>query len=210
MECPVTSNQKNWSVFLATTVVSTLLYSAYLAAVGVTEENILTVLLWSARASFLLLMVVFVARPLQQLLKQPWTANLLRNRRLIGIAFAGLHTAHLGFIFARGQVNDDFVLRASDNLGGTFVYTVILVMLATSWNSAARLLGRRNWKYLHTAGLYILFVAFTNTVRPLSLESPAINWLLLGIAIAALLIRIAAYAGSRAGDQSTAAIDEAR
>jgi DMSO/TMAO reductase YedYZ heme-binding membrane subunit len=167
---------------------------AYLAAAGMTEENILSVLRWSARAAFLLLMLVFVARPLQHLLKKPWTAKLLRNRRLIGIAFAGLHTAHLGFILLRGRISEDFVFDPTENLAGTLVYTVILAMLVTSWDSTTRLLGRRNWKILHTVGLYVLFVAFTDAVRPYSLASAApINWLLLAIAVSALLIRLAAY-----------------
>jgi DMSO/TMAO reductase YedYZ heme-binding membrane subunit len=194
MACRVTSSRKNWSVLLGSIALSSLAYVAYLAAVGLSEENLLTVLRWSARAAFLLLMVVFIARPLHQLLKKPWTAKLLRRRRLLGIAFAGLHTAHLGFIVYRARISEDFVFNPAENLAGALVYTVILAMLVTSWDSTTRLLGRRNWKILHTVGLYALFIAFTDAVRPYSLASATgINGLLLGIAIAALLIRLAAY-----------------
>ena len=198
MACPVTSNQKNWSVFLGAIIFSSLAYAAYLSVAGFTEANVLAVLRWSARAAFLLLIVVFVARPLQQLLRKPWTAKLLRNRRLIGIAFAGVHTAHLGFIIYRGQISDEFIFNPGENIPGGLVYLVILAMLVTSWNTTARLLGQRNWKTLHTIGLYVLFVAFTNAVRPETLESATpINWLLLATAIAALLIRLLALANRR-------------
>jgi DMSO/TMAO reductase YedYZ heme-binding membrane subunit len=198
----VTSSARNWTVFLAATVVSSLAFAAYLAAVGVSDENVLTVLRWSARISFLLLMLVFVARPMQQLLKKPWTARLLRNRRLVGIAFAGIHTAHLGFIFFRGRVSDEFDFTPTENLPGALVYLVILVMLITSWNSTARRIGQRNWKILHTVGLYILFIAFTVQIRPASPDSATpINWLLLGIAIAALLVRLVAYVCRRPRQQ---------
>lgn len=194
MALRVTSSAKNWTVFLAATGVSSLVYAAYLAVVGLNEDNVLTVLRWSARISFLLLMLVFVARPLQQLLKKPWTATLLRNRRLVGIAFAGVHTAHLGFIFFRERVSDEFDFTPTENLTGALVYLVILAMLVTSWNSTARRIGQRNWKILHTVGLYILFIAFTVQVRPVLPDSATpISWLLLGIAIAALLVRLAAY-----------------
>jgi DMSO/TMAO reductase YedYZ heme-binding membrane subunit len=67
-------------------------------------------------------------------------------------------------------------------------------MLVTSWNSTARRIGQRNWKILHTVGLYILFIAFTVQIRPVLPDSATpLSWLLLGIAIAALLVRLAAY-----------------
>ncbi len=204
----MTSNQKNWSVFLGTIAASGICCAAWLGAMGVTEDHVLVVLRWSARAAFVLLMLVFVARPLQQLLRRPWTATLLRNRRLLGIAFAGMHTAHLGLIFYRSRISDEFVFRAADNLPGTLTYTVILAMLATSWDAPTKRLGRRNWKLLHTAGLYFLFVAFTAAVGPESIESAQpVNWLLAGIAVAALFVRLLAFARSR---QRTAAIDDAR
>lgn len=180
-------------MFLGATGLSTLVYAAYLGSVGANEENVLTILRWSARLSFLILMLVFVARPLQQLLKKPWTAKLLRQRRLLGIAFAGLHTAHLGFIIYRGRISDEFVFRATENLAGAMVYTVILLMLVTSWDSPARMLGRRNWKILHTIGLFALFAVFIFFVRPKSLETATpISWLLLAIALGALTIRVLA------------------
>ena len=193
MAWALTNNQKNWSVFLGTIGLSTLVYVAYLGSIGTSEENVFSVLRWSARLSFLALTLVFVARPLQQLVKKPWTAKLLRRRRLIGIAFAGLHTAHLGFIIYRGRISDEYVFRAADNLAGTVGYVVILLMLITSWDSTARMLGRRNWKVLHTIGLFGLFAAFTNFVRPASLETATpISWLLLAIALGALTIRVLA------------------
>ena len=104
----MTSNQRNWLIFLSAFAATALASIAFLSAVGVNDENSRIALRLSARIAFVILLVVFVARPLQQLFTTPFTAKLLRNRRLFGVAFAGIHTAHLGLIFHHLRVVPDF------------------------------------------------------------------------------------------------------
>ena len=190
----MTSNQRNWSVFFAAIVATGLASVAFLAAAGNTEENLHIALRLSARIAFVVLLIVFVARPLQQMFKTPFTAKLLRNRRLLGIAFAGIHTAHLGLIIYRGRINPDFNLLVSDNLPGMLTYAVIFIMFATSFNATTRMLGPRNWRILHKIGLYWLFVAFAQTQLPESLDKlEGTNWFMLGMIFVALVIRLTAF-----------------
>lgn len=162
----------------------------YLSAVGISDDNVRALLRWSARAAFLTFLVVFMARPLRQLYKTPISAWLLRHRRLIGVAFAGLHSGHLLLIFYRAQLSDEFVLSVARNGLGAFVYLLIFAMFATSFNSTTRWLGPRKWKILHTAGLYVIFVAFAQREIPRSLETAdTANWTLTALALIALSLR---------------------
>lgn len=144
----------------------------------------------TARLAFVVFLLVFVARPLQQLFATKFTAKLLRRRRLLGVAFAAVHSAHLGLIFYRVHVSDEFVLSYSANTLGALVYLLIFAMFATSFDSTTRMLGPRNWKILHTFGLFVIFIAFAQREVPRSLETAVeANWILTGLALVAVLLR---------------------
>jgi DMSO/TMAO reductase YedYZ heme-binding membrane subunit len=71
-------------------------------------------------------------------------------------------------------------------------------MFLTSFNATAKMLGPKNWRILHKVGLYWLFIAFTQTQLPDSLdELNNINWMLLVLIAAALVIRLTAYFAQR-------------
>jgi hypothetical protein len=70
----VSNNQRTATTFLGATALTAIAAAAYLATVGVGDENIRLSLRVSGRFAFLVLLIVFAARPLQQLLKAPWTA----------------------------------------------------------------------------------------------------------------------------------------
>lgn len=194
----MSSNARNWSVFFGAIAVTGLASVAFLALTGVNDDNLLVALRVSARAAFIVLLLVFVTRPLQQMFRTAFTARLLRNRRLFGIAFAGIHTAHLGLIIYRARVIETFEFTPADNLPGAFTYAVILLMFVTSFNAAAKRLGPRNWRILHKVGLYWLFIAFTQTQLPESLDHlDGVNWALLALIAAALIVRLTAYFSER-------------
>lgn len=143
----------------------------------------------TARVSFVILLIIFVARPAQQIFRTPFTAKLLRRRRLLGVAFTGMHTAHLLLIFYRIQVSESFTL-AANNIPGAFIYVLIFSMFATSFDATTRMLGPQNWKRLHTVGLFVIFVAFAQREIPRSMETAeSANWILTALAVGALLLR---------------------
>jgi DMSO/TMAO reductase YedYZ heme-binding membrane subunit len=197
----MTSNQRNWGVFLAAIAATSFVAAAYLALAGSNNETILVTLRASARLAFVVLLIVFVARPLQQMFRTPFTATLLRNRRLLGIAFAGIHTAHLGLIIYRSRVVENFDFTVGANLPGAFTYAVILLMFLTSFDATAKMLGPKRWRILHKIGLYWLFIAFTQTQLPESLnrldQLGAVTWAMLTLIAAALVTRLTAYFAKR-------------
>jgi len=190
----LTSNQRNWVVFFGAIAATAIAAAVYLSSAGANDDNIRLTLRLSARAAYLLLLVVFIARPLRQLVKTPLTLALLKNRRLLGVAFAGIHTAHLGLIFYRADMVADFELSIGGSLLGVFTYSTIYAMFATSFDATTRAIGPRNWRVLHKAGLYWIMIAFVPTLLP---ESPdqlfSSQGVLTVLAAAALVIRLTAF-----------------
>lgn len=188
----MTINQRTAATFAGAMVLTCIASATYLLTTGIDDESIKLALRVSGRVAFAVLLLAFVARPLQQLLKAPWTAKLLRNRRQVGVAFAGIHTAHLGLILMRASHVPEFGNFV--NAPGAFVYTVIYAMLITSFSGPARAIGPKAWKVLHKLGIFVLFGAFLDSQLPRSIEELELaNGLLITMAAAALLIRIVAF-----------------
>ena len=192
----MTSNQRTAAVFAAATVLTCIASAVYLLTTGIDDESISLALRISARVSFAVLIVAFSARPLQQLVRAPWTARLLRNRRLIGVAFAGIHTAHFGLVLMRLNHVPEFTSAFS--LSGATVYAFILAMLITSFSGPARAIGPKAWKVLHKLGIYVIFVGFLPSQLLGTIDQPvSVNGLLIVVATAALLLRIVAFFRNR-------------
>jgi DMSO/TMAO reductase YedYZ heme-binding membrane subunit len=194
----MTSNQRNWTVFLAATGVVLTVSFAVLAVAGNGDDNIRALLRLSARAAFVLLLIVFVARPLRQLVRTPGTLALLKNRRLLGISFAGVHTAHLVLIFYRLLEVPTFEFDWLARVPGMATYMMMYAMLITSFDRPARAIGPKRWKILHKIGLYWFFIAFAQRELPRSLDNVnLVTSLLTVLIVAALVIRISAYLANR-------------
>ena len=93
----MTSNRKTAAAFVGAIILTCAASAAYLLTTGISDESISLALRVSGRVAFVVLIIVFAARPLQQLLKAPWTAKLLRNRKLLGVAFAWRSETTAGF-----------------------------------------------------------------------------------------------------------------
>jgi len=190
----MTNNQRTGTTFVGATALTGIIAAAYLAIAGLDDESLRLALRVSGRVAFAVLLAVFAARPLQQLLKARWTAKMLRNRRLLGVAFAGIHTAHLGLILVRISQVPDLEFNFADNLPGMAVYAVIYAMVITSFDAPARAIGRTPWKILHKLGLFYLVAAFLQSQLPKSIDQLEMaNGLLILLAAAALVIRVTAF-----------------
>jgi len=194
----MTSNQRNTIVLLASAGSTGIFSASYLALAGVSDESMGVVLRLSAQTAFVVLLVVFIARPLRQLVATPTTAVLSRNRRLLGITFAGVHTAHLGLLVFWANQNPDFELNLTANYLGALTYLVIFLMLITSYDRPARAIGPGNWKILHKVGLYLVFASFLQTQVPRSLDQLAdANWWFITTITIAIVIRLTAFFARR-------------
>jgi DMSO/TMAO reductase YedYZ heme-binding membrane subunit len=162
----VTSGRKNWLVLGGVALPAAAAAAAYLVVAGASDEHLNLTLRFSARASFMIYLLVFVARPLLQLTNSPWARWLARERRSLGIAFAAMHTVHLGLIAWRfGTIPSLDYPLANAAIGGT-AYLLMYAMLITSFDGPARAIGPRHWRRLHKLGLYYIGFIFLSTLLP--------------------------------------------
>lgn len=198
------SSRKNWQVFFGVILALGALTIAWLASAPVIDERITFALRRSANLAYVVFLLIFVARPLQHLQRKPWTAALLRKRRLLGVAFVGVMTVHLGLIAYRFSSQPQLEFDSTGSIPGMLVYSVFYLMLITSFDGPTRAIGRRNWKILHWIGLLAAAAAFA---APSSLDDfGKPDYLAVALPFAAvLLIRVTAWLQSRRPDSRRSA-----
>jgi len=200
----LSSATRNWVVFLGVASFSMGAAAIWLSIVGPVDDNIRGTLRHSVQLAYVILLVVLLARPLQQLLRKPWSAKLLRNRRLFGVAFAGAMTAHLALILFRYNSVPELSLSLSGSWIGITAYTLIYLMFITSFNGPTKAIGPKAWKILHRAGLLVSVGIFA---VPRSLEQLSeFDYLKLGIPMLVVaLIRFVAWRQSSRRDKQRSA-----
>ena len=195
----LSSSRKNGSIIIGVSLLVALFVLAYLNAFGWNDENLRVVLRLTARLAFLAYLVVFIARPLRQIVKTPLTAWLLRERRSFGLTMASIHFVHIALIVYRARNSVEFEFEFPGQIIGGTIYLLMLLMVITSFDKPARALGPLNWRRLHKTGLYALGVAFLSTLLPESrdeLFSPDRWWFLI-LTGGAVFIRLTAFFATR-------------
>ncbi len=187
------SSRKIWWTFLIALLATDVFAAIWLQAAGFGDDNIRTTLRYSGQLVFVIYLVVIVTRPLQQLLQKPWTTKLLKNRRLIGVAFAGVMTAHLVLIVLRYSITPGLSLPPLQNLvTGAGAFALIYAMFITSFNGPARAITPKAWKILHRIGLIWIGYVFAFPSSLDALSDP--NYLKVAVPVLiAILIRFVAW-----------------
>lgn len=194
----MTNDRRTLIQFLASTVLVAAACVTYIALAGWTDDNIRLLLRLTARVAFVVLLLVFIARPLRELIKTPLTLALLKNRKEVGVTFAGVHTVHMTLIIYRAQQIPDFEFSLASNLPGMVTYVIIYLMLITSFSGPARAIGPKAWRILHKTGLFLITAVFAQTQLPESMDDLSdVNWGLVGLLIFALLVRGTAFLAKR-------------
>ena len=161
----------------------------YMTAVA-PDERWLLAARYTARLAFPIFILVFIASSWHRLSPSRISRAIVRRRRALGLAFATAHTIHLGALVANnavaGQIPDAVAL-----IGGGGAYLVMFAMVVTSTDAAVRRLGR-NWLRLHKLGVYWIWFVFTFSYLGRVLGGKREFAPLLGIALAAIALRIAA------------------
>ncbi|MDX1515349.1 MAG: hypothetical protein R3288_00845 [Woeseiaceae bacterium] len=191
----ISSNRKNVAVIAAVALPTTLGCMVYLDVAGSGDEQLLVLLRLTARLAFMLFLVVFIARPLRQLVKNPFTRWLLRERRSFGIAFAAVHSVHLGLIAYRFATIPGLNYGIAEAIIGGTAYALMYLMLLTSFDAPARAVGARNWRRLHKTGLYFIGAIFLFTLLP-EPDQPLLTWeraWFVTLTAAALVVRLTAW-----------------
>jgi methionine sulfoxide reductase heme-binding subunit len=113
----------------------------------------------SVRCALPWFLVAFVASSLAALWPNRLTRWLLANRRYFGLAFAfgmGWHFAFVGYSIVSFGKPFGNALIAMDVTGLAFLSALTL----TSFRWCARYLSRANWRRLHKAGVYYIWLVF--------------------------------------------------
>ncbi|MFN2425146.1 MAG: hypothetical protein ABR587_01720 [Candidatus Binatia bacterium] len=139
--------------------------AAALAMFGSGVEGLQALARYSGRAGLLWFALIFSIAPLHQFAPGPWTRLALRRRRHLGLAFGAHHLVHLAELLAYLAVSGRG-LDPSRAAGGIVGYVVLLAMMLTSSDAAVARLGQKNWKRLHRAGLWYLWIVFLLTYLP--------------------------------------------
>ncbi|WP_411340860.1 ferric reductase-like transmembrane domain-containing protein [Sphingopyxis sp. J-6] len=141
----------------ALVVMSALVLS--LAGTGV--DGIRMLIRATARSSLLLFIAAFTASASVRLWPAPMTRWTIRNRRWIGLGFAFSHLVHLiAILWLFGTHDGQPPPPVTTLVGGGIAYVFIALLAATSFDGAVRKLGARNWKRLHTAGVWYIWLIF--------------------------------------------------
>lgn len=193
------SSGKNWLVLFGVGLPVAAFVLFYLGRFGWDDERLGEVLRLTARLAFLAYLVVFIARPLRQIVKTPITAWLLRERRSMGLSMAAIHMVHMALIVYRATHSPQFEYEFPGQLIGSFVYLLMLLMVVTSFDGPARAIGPLNWRRLHKTGLYALGIAFLSTLLPETRDElfAADRWWFIILTAGAIFIRLTAYFASR-------------
>jgi DMSO/TMAO reductase YedYZ heme-binding membrane subunit len=190
--------QTSWSIpaFGAASAIGATLVTLHGYSIGsAPDERWLLAARYTARLSFPIFLLAFVASSWNQLAPSRVSRFLVRRRRALGLAFAIAHTVHLAALLTYNAVagkRPDVVAL----LVGGGAYLVMFAMVATSNDAAVRWLGR-NWLRLHRFGVYWLWFVFTASYGGRSFGGQPEFAPLFGLALAALALRIAASRARR-------------
>ena len=152
-----------WKLFwLITGPISFVMVVAMTRADLSSAEGVSSMIQLAVRSAIPWLYIAFAASSLQVLFPGTFSRWLLRNRSYIGLCFAAAMGWQLTFILwlvtihTEYYVNDVYVL--SDVVEGVVGYTFLIAMVLTSFKFGRSRLTQKQWKLLHTTGIYWLWI----------------------------------------------------
>jgi len=129
----------------------------------------------TARSSLVFFLLAFTASASACLWPGLITQWQRRNRRFLGLAFAGSHLLHAAAIITFARLDPQAFALATNRVTeftGAIAYLFILAMAATSFDASAAWIGRRAWTILHSVGSYYLWISFAIAFGKRSLQGP--------------------------------------
>jgi methionine sulfoxide reductase heme-binding subunit len=127
-------------------------------------HDVHAVIRWTARTSFTLFSLAYVARPATVMWPRPATKWLLRERKWIGDGFAVSQLAHMTAILTAAASPRAFAatIDASTIVGATS-FVLVFAMAITSIDCIRKAMSKRAWNGLHRTGMHLAWVVFTTT-----------------------------------------------
>jgi len=153
----------SWRLFwLITTPISLLMVLAMTRADLSSAAGVSSMIQLAARSAVPWLFLAFAASSLTVVFPGAFSRWLLRNRKIIGLCFASAMAWQLFFILwlvgihTDYYVNDVYVL--SDVVEGVIGYAFLIAMVLTSFKFGRSRLTPKQWKLLHTGGIYWFWI----------------------------------------------------
>jgi DMSO/TMAO reductase YedYZ heme-binding membrane subunit len=155
-----------WSITARLALALLAMSAIVLAAAGVDEDGVRTLIRATARSSATLFLLAFIARPLRQTWRSELSRWLLANRRYVGVSAAFSHLIHLAaIIWLSAAWPDRYQVDPRTAVFGGLGFAFFFAMALTSSDRAVAILGR-NWRRLHKTGAWYLWFIFLFTFAP--------------------------------------------
>jgi sulfoxide reductase heme-binding subunit YedZ len=197
---------EGWRLFAVLMLTLTLL-SLWIAGMHAFDvDGVRRVIRFTARTSLLFFCLAFSAAALAQLWPSGWTRWQRRNRRYLGVTFAGSHGIHAIAIAAFAVIDPPGFVDATSlvtYIFGGIGYVVIITMTATSFDRTADLIGPLAWRRLHLLGGYYLWIQFVVSFGRRVPDMPLYALFLIPL-FAVMAARVIAMASSRSASRQDA------
>ena len=181
---------QKWQIVNFAAIAIATVFISILAFKGTNEASFRILIRLTARSSAVLFLLAFTASPLQRLKPSNLSNWMLRNRRYFGLSMAISHGFHAVAIAGVAVLTSESMV-GRDSLDASLGYVFIFLMTITSFPYPAAILGRRNWKVLHTVGMYYLWLSFTVAFGSRIAEAWLFYLPVTVILIATLMLRVA-------------------
>ncbi|MGO0629216.1 ferric reductase-like transmembrane domain-containing protein [Pseudomonas sp. SAR267] len=152
-----------WKLFTALAGLTVFMTAVVLLSYPPGADGLRSAIRATARSSFALFLLAFLASAMVTLLPGNGSRWLLRERRYVGLAFAFSHTVHGLLIYRYAQQFPELFWAGrtvTSSLPGSIGYVFLLLLTLTSFKAPMRLLGGRTWKTLHSTGMWVLAGVF--------------------------------------------------
>ncbi len=156
-----------WKLFwLISAPISLLIFQSAMRIDLSAADAVSSMIQLAVRCAVPLVFVAFAASSMQVMFPGTFSRWLLRNRPMFGLCFAAVMGWQLLFILWLVGIHTEYyvdeVYVLSDAVEGVVGYAFLIAMTLTSFKFGRQLLSQKQWKLLHTSGIYwIWFYAWS-------------------------------------------------
>ena len=190
----MTPRLNSWSLFWALALAASVINLLGLPEADLhSARGMSPIIVRTVRCALPLFLVAFTASSLATLWPSTGTRWLLANRRYIGLAFAFSMAWHFCFVaYTIWTFGNPLNAKATALDGIGFVFLLLLTL--TSFRPFARHLSRVNWRRLHKAGVYAIWLVATAIYFHSIRDGDLFHRVAFAVLLAAWALRAAAWA----------------
>jgi hypothetical protein len=153
----------SWNLFWLVSVPMSLVIGSTMLRTDLSGgDAVSTMIQLSVYCAVPFLYLAFAASSLHELFPSSFSRWLRRNRNIMGLCFAAAMAWQLLFILWMVTVYTGYFMENvyvfSDEVEGVGGYLFIIAMVLTSFNFGRKWLSPKQWKLLHTCGIYWLWI----------------------------------------------------